>query len=435
MKSRVRALGATFLTNLLIVGLGVLSGLIVARLLQPEGRGQLAAIMFWPQLIGALGFISLGDTIVVMRGGQLIDAPRLRGVVFSLCFVLVPIGLAVGWLVLPIVLGDLGSDLLLIAYLYLAAFLFVNYLSLTAIAFDQGSLRFSRFNWFRVIQPALYVVALAWLWITGNFRVDTVIWASLLGACVATLGLLIRPGEASPQMPRLDDLVKVISRALRIHGHSILATTTSYVDRALVLLVFGYHENGLYAVAWTVASTLMGLVSNTFTMVVLPFAARGQGTSNAIDQLLRTIRYSVLACALAMTGVSLVNLFLTELLFGSEFSGAVRPAGLLILGAGLLLVRQVTIANLKGIGRNDAGAASECATLLTFMVSALALAKSFSLEGVAIAVVLANFMGLCALAFFLHKVYRVHPSQLNGFSFQTARAVWQAFKAMQARDH
>src|SRR5207245_11091588 len=72
---KVAMLG-TFATEGFTVLLGILTGSLVARLLLPEGRGALAAVLFWPQLLAGIGFLSLGEA-VTYRIGMLPDRESL----------------------------------------------------------------------------------------------------------------------------------------------------------------------------------------------------------------------------------------------------------------------------------------------------------------------------------------------------------------------
>src|SRR2546427_4607878 len=64
---KVAMLG-TFATEGFTVLLGILTGSLVARLLLPEGRGALAAVLFWPQLLAGIGFLSLGEAVTYRIG-------------------------------------------------------------------------------------------------------------------------------------------------------------------------------------------------------------------------------------------------------------------------------------------------------------------------------------------------------------------------------
>src|SRR2546422_9248594 len=62
------AMLGTFATEGFIVLLGILTGSLVARLLLPEGRGALAAVLFWPQLLAGIGFLSLREAVTYRIG-------------------------------------------------------------------------------------------------------------------------------------------------------------------------------------------------------------------------------------------------------------------------------------------------------------------------------------------------------------------------------
>ncbi|MCH7540941.1 MAG: hypothetical protein IH999_11195, partial [Proteobacteria bacterium] len=51
------AAGAIQLSNLA-------SGILAARLLGPEGRGELAVIILWPSLIAALGALGITESVI-----------------------------------------------------------------------------------------------------------------------------------------------------------------------------------------------------------------------------------------------------------------------------------------------------------------------------------------------------------------------------------
>ena len=50
-RSGVAATAQTFLANVFILGINAGTGIITARLLGPSGRGELAAMIMWPQFL------------------------------------------------------------------------------------------------------------------------------------------------------------------------------------------------------------------------------------------------------------------------------------------------------------------------------------------------------------------------------------------------
>src|SRR5690606_32175035 len=67
----------TLATNLAILLCGLVSGILSARLLAPEGRGALAAVLFWPHLITSLGLCSLPAAVIFRRVRAPADPGRL----------------------------------------------------------------------------------------------------------------------------------------------------------------------------------------------------------------------------------------------------------------------------------------------------------------------------------------------------------------------
>src|SRR5438105_1988171 len=54
---------STFSANLLIVLCGITTGVLTARLLHAEGRGALAAIILWPQLLADVGLLCVHEPL------------------------------------------------------------------------------------------------------------------------------------------------------------------------------------------------------------------------------------------------------------------------------------------------------------------------------------------------------------------------------------
>src|SRR5207245_11440479 len=91
------AMLGTFATEGFLVLVGILTGSLVARLLLPEGRGALAAVLFWPQLLAGIGFLSIG-VAVTYRIGLLSDREsQFRTQSFWLSLAMIVVMLARGF--------------------------------------------------------------------------------------------------------------------------------------------------------------------------------------------------------------------------------------------------------------------------------------------------------------------------------------------------
>jgi len=91
-------ISVSFATTAYIQALNILTGLLAARLLLPEGRGELAALMLWPGLVCELGGLALSDALLYRLASGAATPRRLFAAMVwlaaGLTIVLVPIGVA-----------------------------------------------------------------------------------------------------------------------------------------------------------------------------------------------------------------------------------------------------------------------------------------------------------------------------------------------------
>src|SRR5207245_10695983 len=143
------AMLGTFATEGVLVLFGILTGSLVARLLLPEGRGALAAVLFWPQLLAGIGFLSLGEA-VTYRIGLLPDRESLiRASSFWLALAMRVLMMAGGYVLMPFLLGEGRPQLWTVAQLLLL-YVPLCFGTLALLLLRQCLLEFSRFSSFRV---------------------------------------------------------------------------------------------------------------------------------------------------------------------------------------------------------------------------------------------------------------------------------------------
>ncbi len=114
-----RALRSTFVTNMVLAGLAVATGILAARLLGPSGEGELAAIMTWSALLGTLAMLGLPEALTYFiarqpeRGKQLTTTAVLIGLLSSLV-----VG-AAAWFAMPFLLSAQQPEVVSAARVFL----------------------------------------------------------------------------------------------------------------------------------------------------------------------------------------------------------------------------------------------------------------------------------------------------------------------------
>src|SRR5262245_53450513 len=103
-----RSFGAQVLltsgSNILLALLGVVTGALAARLLGPDGRGQLAAIQMWPNFLAAIANLGLPEAIVYFSARSRTNSGRYLSSALMLNLLLCAAFMVIGYLVLPVVL-------------------------------------------------------------------------------------------------------------------------------------------------------------------------------------------------------------------------------------------------------------------------------------------------------------------------------------------
>jgi O-antigen/teichoic acid export membrane protein len=388
-------------TNTLLMLLSIVSGLISARLLQPEGRGELAAIQNWPFFLMTIGVLGLADSIVYYgskRQGELALAS-------TTWFLLLPASLVfmiAGYFAMPYLLAAQSAEILQAARLYL---LLIPFACLNSVHFLHMSWkRFGIWNLLRLMIPGAYTVILIIAWIFAKnisafwvARAYFVIYA--LYSLVVVISLRIYgPLSLRRRIPELRQPM------VRFGVQSLLGSMPQLLNLRLDQLVMAAFvkpmQLGLYVVAASWSTILSGLVM-AIGQTMFPQLAQLDDAQDAQRQLVQVIRFgfwvdlflSLLMLAFTPLGV--------PLLFGPRYAPSVPPALILVVGSGILYLNMLFSNGLKGTGKPSAVAWAEGAGLLVTLVLLAWLLPQYGILGAAIASLVAYFTVFLILLFSL----------------------------------
>lgn len=428
-----RALVGTVFADLVVLAIGVATGPVAARLLQPEGRGAVAAVTFWPILLASAGLFSLNEATTYRIGArperyEITTASAFR---LSLLFSLLTISL--GLLLIPRLLGPDRASLVGIALLYLVFFVPTNATALTLASTDHGQLRFARYNLQRVAVPAIYLAGLLILWATDRVTVGAVVAASCLGTitlAVYRIGSQIRTVFARATWEETSALLKL---ALSFHPASLLMFLATQADQFMVLTLWNNETLGKYVVALTISSSSLSVVCGGFQRVLFPHIANRTAEANPERLMARGIRMASLAMVLSSTVLALILGWLLPLLFGEPFRSSVGPARVLLFAYILVALRNLMIQLLRGMGEGKAGAIASALAASLFVPTAYLLGRSMGLYGVAVALGLANILAVAYLGRYIARKWNLRFADLCGLNSATLRELWTYVTALRAR--
>lgn len=388
-----RPLTVTAVANLAIAACGVLTGVLAARLLGADGRGQLAAAQAWPLLLASLGGCGLTEATAYFVARRPLDARVVlsTGLVLSIPFCAA--AAITGLWILPIVLHAQPPDVLVTARISL---LVVPLAILASAPYQavRGAGRYRAWNVLRLATPFAWLIALAGAPALGYADVRSVAIAFLLATAVSACAAhacawMTLPGSRKPDAG--------LARPMLGYGApTMLAGMPQWLnlrlDQLVMIAILDTRAIGLYAVAvaWgTAAQPLAGAFAN----VAVPLIARAEDRRETA----RLVYRAGTAVSL-MTGgaVVLVTPGLLPWIFGAEFAAAVPAAVVMGLAGAVTALNAVGAECLRGMGRPRATLLAECAGLLVTVVTLPVLIMTAGIVGAAIASLLSYLAILVA---------------------------------------
>jgi O-antigen/teichoic acid export membrane protein len=327
-------LSITFIATIVIQVVTMVGGIISARLLLPQGKGELTAIILWPSMLASVGSLGIFDAVVYYAANE---SGYREKKVFASAMVLV-LGLSgvlvgIGYLVIPWVLSGYSAQVVSTALLYLC-FIPINLITLCQISFLLGKMRLAQYNFLRSFVHVATVAGMIGLYIVGWVSVRTFAITSL----AANIGILVLAVRYMVVfrwfggLPQLSFIKKLLAYGLRAHLGSVASLFNLRLDQMLISMFLAPSVLGLYVVAVTISAG-GSLAAVTITMVVFPHLA-----NLSSDQLRRQAlgRYMKLSLFLSLTAAVLLLLvtpWIIRVFFGTSFIPATHLAQILILAS------------------------------------------------------------------------------------------------------
>jgi O-antigen/teichoic acid export membrane protein len=334
-----RALRSSLLSSSALQCLGAVTGILLARGLGPEERGDLAAVVVWPTVLVFVGGIGLAEAAMYFGATR---PDRVREVVRRLLALALIQGAALtlltAFVVYPLALGSpmpWGSWATTAMTLYYPLY----FLSVYPMCLANGLGHHRLFHLWRLTPALVLVVAFAVLSATDNLSRDSAVVAYLTAqtvAGVAAAWLILRrhvvaPSEGDGPVVGYRDL---LSYGWRSGVGTAASTLNERLDQLAIAAFLAPAALGYYMIAWTLTS-LSSLTSSAVALAGIPsLAALDDRARRATSN--RLIHVSVGLSLLVAVPLIIATPAIIELCFGSEFLPAVEPARILIAASVLL---------------------------------------------------------------------------------------------------
>jgi antigen flippase len=316
-------------TTVIVTAVGFVTGMITARTLGPGGRGELTAIIMWPQFLAYMFTFGLPSSLLYAlkrtpeRESELVGAALVMGLTGSGVAVLAGVFGIPFWL-------HSYSDVVIHEAQWVMLLAPVGLMSLLLMSNLQARSAFGHFNRVRFLPPTITLVVLLVLLSDQWLNPYTAALAYLLAGLPIFFWQLNWVRKTIK--PRLNEIRtssrRLISYGLRAWGADLLGTMGNQVDRMFVVALLSPSDMGLYVVAQGVAR-LINIIPNSVTPVLMPKAAE-----NSLDDVIklagRAARVALISMVLLSIPLLLLASHLLGWIYGAEFVSATHVFQLLV---------------------------------------------------------------------------------------------------------
>jgi O-antigen/teichoic acid export membrane protein len=310
-------------------------------------------------------------------------------------------------------------DWLPLARQYFLAFVPFNFVALSLLAVDHGREHFVRYNLLRITPPSIYLCGLVTLWISGHAHVTAVVWANWLGTFVTVIMRLLLVAGNLGARPSPALAACLLRTGVRFHLTALLVLLSTQADRMLVIALWDDAAVGFYAVAFTVGTAALGIITHTFHIVMFPRISAAESDAARREIIAKGLRHASLLLVIGTGMLMAMTPWLIPFLFGQAFQGAVAPALALLLAYIPLALRRITVRSLRGVGEARPGTVAEVVALLAFLALFWPLAWELGLVGIALALLAGNMAALVYLSGYLKTRLGLTPRHWWGLNTST----------------
>jgi O-antigen/teichoic acid export membrane protein len=377
----------------LMLATNLATGIIVARALGPSGRGEIAAILLLVQLAGWLFALGCTEAIAYRQAKRPDEGDRLLGTWLAIMVPLAVLAVASGEALLSTLLAAQSDAVLDAARLYL---LLVVPVLMQAVlnGLLLGNQDFLFYNLVRLFSPLSIAAAYVALWVMDSLTVEA---ALVVNAAATLLALALSTGRAFHRVgvgrPERRIMRETGWYGARAHGGSIAGLVNARLDLLIIPAILSATSVGLYSVATNVAG-IIGTLTGTVALIVLPITARGSGSPRTVVRTLQATLVIGLAIAVPLALLADVAV---KLVYGADFGdaatalrlllpGEVLDAGAMVLWSGLLAANRPFLSSvaaapaavltigglllfLESGGINAAATVTTCSFAIVFVLS------------------------------------------------------------------
>ena len=375
----------TFCTQIVIVILGIITTMIIARALGPTGKGVYSLVILVNSLITMLGNLGIGIANIYFGGSKKYDFADLAANAFSSAFILgIPLSIAFliyYFIVSPSFLADIEPRSIILGSIMIPLALLQVYFSHILL----GQNRIKDYCLVGFMQNMIFTVLLllALFVFKGGLFSVILAWAASLG--VGSMFALFQVRRTTPVRLAFNPALFKESVKFGMQGYlgNMMQALSYRLNMFIIALFMTTAAVGYFSISTSVAEALL-IVPSSIGIVIIARTPNltAEAANMSTPRICRTafLITAILALVLLMVAKPII-----VTLFGSAFLPAVRPLYILLPGIVLSTIYVVLTNEMTGRGKPIINTIVTGIALIVTISLNLLLIPRMGIEGAALA--------------------------------------------------
>ncbi len=336
-------------SNVFALILGLLSGIIISRVLGPEGRGVYTSIYVVPLIFMSFATFGIRRSAVFHIGKKLFKEEEIISTIYFLLFFTSLVGIIASAIVYYILDNpDFTLPLIIVAILSIPVRLATGYTR--GIFLGKEQFRYAnQMNWIPVLLNLVFIIVFVWI---AGFSVLGVILSIFISYFLVSIYAILKINRSIRiRITYIKYIVKSMLKLGVVYSLALFIMQLNYrVDILLLERLSTFSEVGYYSLGVSIAERLWQLPI-AMGMVIMSRSANVENDDELNTDVSHMIRISFLISLLAAIILFFIVPYIIPFLYGKEFIPSIRMMQLILPGILFFIIFRIINSRVAGMGK------------------------------------------------------------------------------------
>lgn len=408
---------STAVTNYFNLFLGFFSGIIAARLLGPEGRGQLAVIMYFPTLMSSFCCMGLPQAISFKLLKNKDQSNEIIASAFQISLVIGLVGAIIFSCITPWYLSS-GNEQLIKATATICFMAIPMVINSHLYAIHRAFYRFFWVNSMLIVMASGYILILIGLWFFNIIEpLNIAFCLMLLHALVLACNILRTGFGTFIVRVKWKTYRDCILQGIRFFLPVLSITLYTVADRAILIKTTTLSEMGYYMVAFAISQPLLLLCTTFHQISFIEVAAKDNCEESACLAWRRFQQVQVIVVAALLIILPLVKPLLMYG-FGKEYNDAYGATIVLLIAMALRGLSVTIESSIRAQNYIWPGFLSAGVALIFLVILSFLFVPEHGVIGFSVVMLVAELFSLIVLLIVIKILFNLPYKNLWGFRLE-----------------